>query len=414
MTRQHIFAASALVVALAAAFGGNGSMAVQSAQAQEAVRPEVGKPLQAAHDLMRTQKYKDAAAKVREADAVPNKTANEAFLVERMRGSIAAASGDYETAMRSFEAQINSGKLNAADQLKVVEALAGAAYRAKDYKKAGTWAARYIKDGGTNPQIRALATQSLYLGGDYAGAAKQLQDEFAADEKAGKAPSEERLQMLANCQLRMNDNAGYVNTIERLVTSYPKKQYWADLISRLRRKPGFSDRFALDVYRLQLATGNLASTSDYMEMSQLALQAGYAGEAKKVVDAGYAAGALGKGAEAERHKRLRDLTVKRLDEEKAGYAQAEQAAMATKDGNGLVSLGYALAMNAQAEKGVQLIERGIAKGGLKRPEDAKLLLGQALAEAGQKQKAVQTLHTVRGNDGSADLARLWALLVSRS
>ena len=65
-------------------------------------------------------------------------------------------------------------------------------------------------------------------------------------------------------------------------------------------------------------------------------------------------------------------------------------------------------------KGVQLIERGIAKGGLKRPEDAKLLLGQALAEAGQKQKAVQTLHTVRGNDGSADLARLWALLVSRS
>ena len=71
-------------------------------------------------------------------------------------------------------------------------------------------------------------------------------------------------------------------------------------------------------------------------------------------------------------------------------------------------------MNAQAEKGVQLIERGIAKGGLKRPEDAKLLLGQALAEAGQKQKAVQTLRTVRGNDGSADLARLWALLVSRS
>lgn len=414
MKRQHLFAASALVIALGAAFGGDGPLGLQSAQAQEAVRPEVGKPLQAAHELMRAQKYKDAAAKVREADAVANKTANEAFLVERMRGSVAAAAGDYDTAMRSFEAQINSGKLGAAEQLKVIEALAGAAYRAKDYKKAGAWASRYVKDGGGNAQIRALATQSLYLSGDYAGAAKQLQEEFAAEEKAGKAPSEERLQMLANCQLRMNDNAGYVNTIERLVTAYPKKQYWADLISRLRRKPGFSDRFALDVYRLQLATGNLSSTADYMEMAQLALQAGYAGEAKKVVDAGYAAGALGKGAEAERHKRLHDLTLKRLEEEKAGYAAAEQAANATKDGAGLVSLGYALSVNGQADKGVQLIERGIAKGGLKRAEDAKLMLGQAQANAGQKQKAVQTLRTVRGNDGSGDLARLWALLVARS
>ena len=39
-------------------------------------------------------------------------------------------------------------------------------------------------------------------------------------------------------------------------------------------------------------------------LAQLALQAGYPVEAKKVLDQGYAAGMLGKGSEAARQKRL--------------------------------------------------------------------------------------------------------------
>ena len=41
---------------------------------------------------------------------------------------------------------------------------------------------------------------------------------------------------------------------------------------------------------------------------------GYATEAKQIVEKGFAAGALGTGAEAERHKRLRDLAVKQETE----------------------------------------------------------------------------------------------------
>jgi hypothetical protein len=60
-------------------------------------------------------------------------------------------------------------------------------------------------------------------------------------------------------------------------------------------------------------------------------------------------------------------------------------------------------------KGFPLIEQGIRKGGLKRPEDAKLRLGEAQLQAGQKQRGVQTLREVKGNDGAADIARLWVL-----
>lgn len=378
------------------------------AQAQ-ALRPEIGKPLQAAGELIRAQKYKEAAAKLKEAEAVANRTPAENLTIDRMRLSIASASGDVDTALKAFDALTASGKLQAGEQLKMLESLVIATYRAKDYKRSAQLAARYVKEGGNTPQIRALYVQSLYLSGDFATVSKELAADLENDQRAGRTPSEDRLGMLANVQLKLNDNAGYVNTIEKLVTYYPKKQYWLDLISRLRRKPGFSDRFMLDVYRLQLATGNLSSTADYMEMVQLALQAGYAGEAKTVIDQGFAAGALGKGADADRHKRLKDLTDKRLAEEKAGYAEAEQAAMAAKDGAGAVALGYALAVNGQSAKGIKLIEDGIGKGGLKRPDDAKLLLGQALAHAGQKAKAAQAVRGIKGTDGAADLARLWAL-----
>jgi hypothetical protein len=68
----------------------------------------------------------------------------------------------------------------------------------------------------------------------------------------------------------------------------------------------------------------------------------------------------------------------------------------------------------EAEKGASLIEQGIAKGSLKRPEDAKLRLGQALAQNSKtRAKAQQMLRSVQGSDGAADLGRLYAILAGQ-
>ena len=60
------------------------------------------------------------------------------------------------------------------------------------------------------------------------------------------------------------------------------------------------------------------------------------------------------------------------------------------------------------------MEAGIKKGGLRRPEDAKLHLGLAYIQAGQKAKGIQMLKTVQGTDGVADLARLWIIFSQRN
>ena len=386
--------------------------ALGTGYAQEAVRPDVGKPLQAAGDLIKAGKYKEALAKVRDADAVPNKNASESYTIERMRIAAASGAGDAETAGKSFEALAATGKLAQPDKLRMLESLAGTAYRAKDYAKTMQWGQRYFKEGGTSGTVRTLLIQSQYLGGDFAGAARELQVEINASEKAGQAPAEDRLKLLANATQRMNDTNAYVWAVEKLVTYYPQKQYWTDLLGRLQRKPNFSDRLALDTYRLSLATGATSAAADYMEMVQLAVQAGSLNEAQQAMDKGFAAGVLGVGPEAERHKRLKDLVAKRLAEAKAAQAQALTDAKAAKDGGELLAIGLDQVYGGQAKAGLELMQQGIAKG-TKRPDDAKLHLAIAQLAAGDHAKSAATFKTVQGNDGTADLARLWALFARR-
>lgn len=379
--------------------------------AQEAVRPEVGKPLQAAGAMLKSGRAREALAEVRKAESVGGRTAYENYLIERMRGSAALTAGDAPTAIRSFEAVLDSGKASPSEQLQMIEAVAGAHFRAGSYTSAITWGQRYYKQGGSGGAMRNLMTQSYFQSGDFANAAKETLADIQADEKAGRTPSEDKLLLLASAYSRQKNNTGYVATIEKLLTYHPKKSLWGDVLSRVQKKPGFSDRLALDVYRLQLATGNFSQASEYMEMSQLALQAGYGGEAKKIVDDGYTAGVLGKGAEAERHKRLRDLVDKKIAESKKALDSGalEKEAIAAKEGDALVNLGYNLVTRGDSAKGFAMMEAGIKKGNLRRPEDAKLHQGIALIQAGQKPKGVAVLKTVGGADGVQDLANLWAL-----
>ena len=392
--------AAASLVALAVSLG-------STAQAQS-LRPEVGKPLQQAYDLIKAGKGKEALAKVREADGAANKTAAETLQIERMRAAAAQRAGDSGTAIQALESLY--GKVSGAEQGQIAEQIASAYATAKDNAKASQWVQKAQAAGNGSASLRQLQAYLQGSSGDYGAIAKEAAAAVSAAEQAGRRPDEGDLLRLADAQSRTGNTAGQAATLEKLLFTHPKKEYWAIYLARLPRKSGFSDRFALDVMRLKLATGSLTKTDEFMEMSQLALQAGLPTEGKAIVDKGFAAGVLGTGAEAGRHQRLRDLANKQEVDGKAAIDQRATAAAANKDGNELVQIGYAYASMGQADKGIPLIEQGIAKGGLKRPEDAKLRLGLAMLQAGKnKAKAVQVLRSVQGADGAADLGKLWAL-----
>ena len=400
-----------MAVAVAAAFTLHSAgplPLIGAAQAQEAVRAEIGKPLQQARDLIKANKHRDALAKLREAEAVPNRTAYENFLLEQMRASAASQAGDNEQAIKSFTFLINSGRLSEADVGRYAAGLAGLHYRARDYGNAANWAQRALRANPGDGTMRSLLIQSYFQAGDMAAASREALADVQAAEKAGRTPPEDQLQLLANIASRNSaDRGAYINALERLVTHYPKREYWADLLRRIESKPGWSNRLTLDLYRLRAATKTLGGANDYSEYAQLALQEQQAGEARQILEEGFAAGILGKGEEGERQQRLLALTKQRASDAPKALAAAEAEAKNDKDGNSLVRIGFAYSGLGQHDKGIALMQQGIAKGGLKRKDDATLHLGIALHRAGQKQRAAQIFRSVGGKDGTADLARLW-------
>lgn len=378
------------------------------------MRPEVGKPIQAALEALKAKKGKEALARVHEAESVSGKSPYETYLVERVKGQAAALAGEPAVAAAAFEAALASSAIPSSDKAPLLAGAAGQYYAAKNYAKAAEACSRYFKEGGSDPAVRTLLTQSLYLAGDLAKAARELQADVKAAEEAGKPVPELQLQMLAEIGNRQKDSAGFINAMEKLVAKYPKKEYWLSLVYSVSTRPGLSSQLALDVLRVKFATGTMRTTEEYVEAAQLAIQAGFPAEARKFVDAGYDAQLMGSGADAERHKRLRDTATKALaeDTKTLGQDDAKYAAMAT--GDPLLNTGLNYVLRGQPEKGLPLMEQAIKKGGFKRPEDAKLHLGIAQFMAGHKSRAVETLRAVKGTDGPAELARLWILLAQRS
>jgi hypothetical protein len=391
--------------------GGVLAVAGAAALAQNlTVRPEVAKPMQQASELLKAGKAAQALAKVKEAEAVANKNPAELLLVYRMKGSAAQRAGDSATAIQAFEGAIGTGRLSGAEQAQLSESIAFAYSQQRNWGKVQEWAQKAKAAGGGSAQLNQLLAYVQSQSGDYGAVLREAQAAVTAAEQAGRRPAEDDLLRLADAQNRTDAKAGYSNTLEKLVANYPKKEYWSAHLANLQRKPGFSDRLGLDVLRLKLKQGLITKADEYMEMAQLAVQAGMPTEAKTILDQGYAANVLGAGAEADRQKRLKDLVLKTEAETNANLAKNAEEATKQKDGNDLVKAGMVYASRGESAKAVSLIEQGIAKGQLRRPDDAKLRLGLAqMLNAATRSKGIQTLRAIDAKDGTSDIARLWIM-----
>jgi hypothetical protein len=390
--------------------------AIPSDPTARVVRPEVGMPLQAAQTLINEGKPAEALAKLAEAEAVPNRTPWETWIIERTRASTAQRAGNVPLTIRALEAALQTGQADSADELQLVEVLVTLSLRERDSARVLRWAQRYEELKGPNDGVRVMRIQAMADSGDEEGAKRAMAQRVEAAEKAGQATPESHLRLLLSLQYRSKD-PGSTATLERLVGAYPRPEYWTDLVSAASRTPNLSDRALLELYRLLRVTGAKLNPDMRTEMAQLALRAGQPAEAQQLVDEGFADGSLGTGSSAAEHTRLRDQ-VRRA----AAADAADAAARRAPDGTALADLGFAkisaLAPGAPASAvlpGLELMEQGVAKGGLKRASEIRLHLGIAQLAAGRKDAAQQTLKALAGQAGSDPLApaiRLWSLYAS--
>ena len=384
-----------------------------SAASAPMLRPEVAKPLVAAQEAIKAGKYADALALISEAEAMPALTPYERYILLRLKAPAVFGGGDQAAALNAFEQVVNSPLLPAAEKPAIAETTIKLALQLKQYERASAMMKVYLAEGGPSAEVRRLYPQVLSVAGEHAEVIKQLLPSLAADEAAGRVTPEDTLRLLASSQREVKDEAGYLASLDKLATSTGKSDYWAELISRPMRGGGFAaERLMLDVYRLRQAVGIAPSAGELGDMAYRANQAGLPAEAQQLLDAGFSSGLLGKDANAAADRKLREAATKAATQDRNTVADSEAGAARAKDGNAAYGLGMALSGAGNHERALALIQQGLAKGGLRRPDDAQLHLGVAQWRAGKIDEAKASLAAVKGSDGTADLARLWLLFLN--
>jgi Flp pilus assembly protein TadD len=98
-----------------------------------------------------------------------------------------------------------------------------------------------------------------------------------------------------------------------------------------------------------------------------------------------------------------------MDADKAELAAEEQKARAATDGQADVLLGEDYIGYGQYAQAIETIERGLKKGGVKRPDQAQMALGIAYYNNKQKDQARATFKQVPSSSELKRIADLWVL-----
>jgi hypothetical protein len=380
------------------------------AQAKQQPSRAAAKPLKAAEDAMKAKKYDVVAAKLKEVEALPERSPYDEFLVHEMRAFLEFHGKDYAGAEKDLEADLNSGFVKPSETPARVKQLAVLNLTVKDYSKAIDFGSRAVKGGFADDSIYEVLEQAYYLKGDHKATLRFVNDYVDTEIKAGKTPKERSLKTIMSTCVAMKDQSCVTHAFERLVSYYPKGDYWANLLNALFTDEDFkADEPRLQLYRLAFDVNVLKNPADFTEMAQLDMDQGAAGESVRVLQKGIDANVFIEQRDKDKNGRLLAAAQKRAAADQAALPQITAEAASASSGPKAVSLGSILLSYQQYPQAIDALNRGLKTGGLQSAASAQLLLGIAELKSGNKEGALKTFHAVKGDPKFERLANLWAL-----
>jgi len=394
------------VVGAAAALFVSGGLA--SAQAKQSVSKAVVKQIQAAQKAIEAKNWGECSSQLFQASAAPGKTPYDDYAVNELLGFCAIRRNDFATAARALEGGLNAGFL-AQDQVPSrVRALSQVNYQLKNYAKSIDYGNRAIRGGFADDDIYVLVAQAYYIQGDHKSTLRFVSDWGEGVEKRGQPPKENALQLMLSSCLKLDDSECTTIALEKLVSRYPKDEYWQNLMQKLLRSDA-TDRVMLNVYRLAADVNAMRRADDYIEMAQLAIEAGLPGEAQSVLEQGINKKVIAEARDIDRANRLLATAKRQADADRATLSTQEKEAAAAKTGDAEVRLGQAFLSYGMNDKALAAIQRGIARGNLRNPAEAQLSLGMAQLQLGNKSEAAKAFRAARGDATLSRVGNLWAL-----
>ncbi|HET7816447.1 MAG TPA: tetratricopeptide repeat protein [Sphingomicrobium sp.] len=307
----------------------------------------------------------------------------------------------------ALETMLASGILPAAEVTNATLNMGKAYYNAKQYDRAAAAFEKVLQaDAGNSDAVSMLAMTRRAQGRGSEGLSA-LQQLIGQAKSAGQKVPEDTYKRAVQLAYS-SKSAATIDLTRQWVQDYPSPANWSDALRIYRAMAPMDEAGTLDVLRLARTAGALKG-SDYDRYAFAALVRGYPGEAKAVLEEGFAANAISRDTK-EVQQSLSEATAKSAGEQ-GKLAQMAKDALAAPGAKQAVATGDVLYGYGEYAKAAELYRAALGKPGVD-ANLANLHLGMALARAGDKAGATAALNAVAGP--RAALARFWlAWLASR-
>ena len=253
-----------------------------------------------------------------------------------------------------------------------------------------------------NTNAYVLLSQGYYQLQDYDKALKNIEIAIKDYEDKNRIPKEQWYNLARFLYAEKNMVAEATQTLRDLITYYPKKQYWVQLSFM------YSEQ---NKEKLQLATMDTAYVQDMLEkdgeyrnMASLFLNAEVPYKAAKVLEKGFAEKVV---EDTSKNWELYAGALRQAQEVKDAIPAMEKAAAKSDDGDLYARLGNIYLDADQNEKAIEAINKGLERGGVKRPDNARLVLGMAYFNTKQYKEAREAFRAAGRDERSKKYASQW-------
>ncbi|HEU5136264.1 MAG TPA: tetratricopeptide repeat protein [Steroidobacteraceae bacterium] len=370
------------------------------------ISKKVDKPMSAVEKAFQNKQWDEVLAKVAEAEAVPvDKSLYDQFWFNEFRGRAYLNQQKYPEAAKELEAGLASPCMDEKEKPARLKMLLQIAYQTKDYAKVISLGNQYLEKT-PDPDIGAYVGNAYYATDDFPNTKKVMTDVVAKQEASGKTPDELTYRILQGACIKLKDNACVAEMLEKLATHYSKPTYWQDLMAVLMATTKNNNQL-LNMWRLADEMKVLSDPAEYLEMAQLAIGQGLPGEAQTILEKGVQKGVFTSARQKEQSNAMLAEAKQAVALDKSTLEKQDVAARAKPTGDNDVKLGAAYLSYGQIDKAVEALNRGIAKGGVKNPDEAAILLGIAHLRAGNKPEAAKAFSTANKDATMTRIAKLW-------
>lgn len=382
------------------------------------ISKQIARPMSAAQDAQKARKWQEVLAKTREAEGTPGaKSQFDLYWMAEFRGYAYHNLKQPAEAARELETALNNPCMPEANKLERYKSLTGLYASLRNNAKVIEYGTRALKVA-RDPDMQVAVAQAYYQTGNNKEAARMMNELLASIEGRGVAPKEQQLLLIVAACQRAGDNACVGKVFEKLVIYYPKPDYWQQLLVALKNTD-INDLQRLNLMRLQVYAKVLKKPDEYKEYAQLALEEKLAGEAQGVLELGFTNKVFADQRSVDVNTRLLNAAKKEADADKKALAANEAAARTAATGDALVKVGAQYLGFGDNAKGIDCLQKGIAKGSLakgtepqveaQRNDEAGLLLGIAYLRNNSRADAAKAFNTVKRDPTMVRIAKLWLL-----